>query len=76
MSALLEADTLVVSQKAKLIELTNQYDIHGADGAELGYLQQEGQSRRRKLVRFVSDIDQFMTHRFRSTTRRTRRCSN
>ena len=63
MSALLVADTLVVSQKAKLVELTNQYDIHGADGAELGYLQQKGQSRCRMRARFVSEIDQFMTHR-------------
>jgi uncharacterized protein YxjI len=63
MTALLEANTLVVSQKAKLIELTNQYEIHGSDGAELGYVQQEGQSRLRKVARFVSSVDQFLTHR-------------
>ena len=63
MTALLEADTLVVSQKAKLIELTNQYEIHDVDGAALGYLEQEGQSRLRKVARFVSTIDQFLTHR-------------
>ena len=63
MTALLEANTLVVSQKAKLIELTNQYEIHGSDGAELGYVQQEGQSRLRKVARFMSSVDQFLTHR-------------
>jgi uncharacterized protein YxjI len=63
MAALLLADTLVVSQKAKLIELTNQYEIHGADGAALGYLQQEGQSTLRKVVRFMSTVDQYLTHR-------------
>jgi uncharacterized protein YxjI len=63
MTDLLSADKLVVSQKAKLIELTNQYLIHGADGAELGYVQQEGQSKLRKVVRFVTDVDQFLTHR-------------
>ncbi|HSK96885.1 MAG TPA: phospholipid scramblase-related protein [Euzebyales bacterium] len=63
MAALLEADTLVVSQKAKLIELTNQYEIHSADGARLGYVEQEGQSRLRKLARFASTVDQFLTHR-------------
>lgn len=63
MTALLEANTLVMSQKAKLIELTNQYEIHGSDGAELGYVQQEGQSRLRKVARFVSSVDQFLTHR-------------
>jgi uncharacterized protein YxjI len=63
MAALLEADTLVVSQKAKLIELTNQYGIHDSDGAELGYLEQEGQSGLRKVLRFVTTVDQFLTHR-------------
>jgi uncharacterized protein YxjI len=63
MTALLEASTLVVSQKAKLVELTNQYEIHGSDGAELGYVQQEGQSRLRKVARFMSSVDQFLTHR-------------
>jgi uncharacterized protein YxjI len=63
MTALLEADTLVVSQKAKLIELTNQYEIHDVDGAALGYLEQEGQSGMRKAMRFLSTIDQFLTHR-------------
>ena len=53
----------MVSQKAKLIELTNQYEIHGSDGAELGYVQQEGQSRLRKVARFMSSVDQFLTHR-------------
>jgi uncharacterized protein YxjI len=63
MTALLEAGTLVVSQKPKLIELTNQYEIRGSDGAEVGYVQQEGQSGFRKVVRFMSSIDQFLTHR-------------
>lgn len=63
MAALLDADTLVVSQKAKLIELTNQYEIHGSDGAGLGYLEQEGQSGLRKVLRFVTTVDQFLTHR-------------
>jgi uncharacterized protein YxjI len=63
MTDVLTADRLVVSQRAKLIELTNQYLIHGADRGVLGSIQQEGQSRLRKAVRFVSDIDQFLTHR-------------
>jgi hypothetical protein len=63
MSDLLRADKLIVSQRAKLVELTNQYLIHGADGKALGYIEQERQSRLRKFARFVSDIDQFLTHR-------------
>ena len=36
MAALLTADTLVVSQRAKLVELTNQYEITDRHGAALG----------------------------------------
>lgn len=63
MTALLGADTLVVSQKAKLVELTNQYEIHDAEGATLGYVEQEDQRRSRKVLRFVTAVDQFLTHR-------------
>jgi uncharacterized protein YxjI len=63
MTELLTADKLVVSQKAKLIELTNQYEIRDAGGAQLGFIQQEGQSKLRKFARFVTDVDQFLTHR-------------
>jgi len=62
MAALLGANTLVVSQRAKLVELTNQYDIHDAQGGELGSIHQENQSGRRKAVRFVAGVDQFLTH--------------
>ena len=51
MTSLLTADRLIVSQKAKLIELTNQYVIRDPDGGELGYVQQEGQSKLRKVAR-------------------------
>ena len=63
MSNLLELDRLVISQKAKLIELTNQYRIQDEDGNDVGYIQQEGQSKFRKALRFVTDFDQFLTHR-------------
>jgi uncharacterized protein YxjI len=63
MAQLLAADRLVISQKAKLIELTNQYDIRDADGGELGYVQEEGQSKLKKVLRFASNVDQFLTHR-------------
>jgi uncharacterized protein YxjI len=63
MADLLTAPQLVVSQRAKLIELTNQYEIRDAEGGALGYVQQEGQSGARKVLRFVTDVDQFLTHR-------------
>jgi uncharacterized protein YxjI len=59
---LLDHDLIVINQKAKLIELTNEYAIRDADGADLGIIRQEGQSTMKKLARFVSSLDQFMTH--------------
>jgi uncharacterized protein YxjI len=63
MSNPLELDRLVISQKAKLIELTNQYTIQDEDGNNVGFIQQEGQSKLRKVLRFVTNVDQFLTHR-------------
>ncbi|MDP2624247.1 MAG: phospholipid scramblase-related protein [Actinomycetota bacterium] len=60
---LLEHDRIVINQKAKLIELTNEYLIRDTDGNEVGVIRQEGQSTLKKLARFVSSVDQFMTHK-------------
>ena len=62
MPDLLTAPRLVINQKAKLVELTNQYKIRDPDGTELGYVEQEGQSTARKVLRFVTKVDQFLTH--------------
>lgn len=62
MPSLLEAPRLLVNQKPKLVELTNQYLIRDPEGNELGRVQQEGQSKLKKVMRFVSDVDQFLTH--------------
>jgi uncharacterized protein YxjI len=63
MTGLLERDVLVISQKAKIIEMTNEYRILDPDGQEVGSIRQEGQSKAKKLLRFVTDVDQFLTHR-------------
>ncbi len=63
MSDLLNRDVLVVNQKAKLIELTNEYKILDQEGGEIGVIRQEGQSTARKVLRFVSKLDQFLTHK-------------
>lgn len=60
---LLVSDRLIVNQKAKIVEVTNQYLIRDDQGEELGYMQQEGQSTFRKVLRFATDVDQFLTHR-------------
>ena len=37
--------------------------IRDEEGRDIGYFRQEGQSKLKKVVRFVSSFDQFMTHR-------------
>ncbi|MEB8339758.1 phospholipid scramblase-related protein [Streptomyces endophyticus] len=54
---------LVVNQKAKLIELTNEYSVMDQHGNQLGSVVQVGQSAMKKALRFVASVDQFMTHR-------------
>jgi len=51
---------LVVNQKAKLIELNNEYAIFDAEGRKIGAVEQVGQSSARKALRLVSNLDQFM----------------
>lgn len=52
---------LVVNQKAKLIELNNQYSIYDQQGQQIAAVEQVGQSAFRKLIRFLGSIDQFFT---------------
>lgn len=54
---------LVVNQKAKLIELTNEYSVMDQAGNMLGTVVQVGQSTLKKVARFVASVDQFMTHK-------------
>ncbi|GAA2730377.1 phospholipid scramblase-related protein [Streptomyces nogalater] len=54
---------LVVNQKAKLIELTNEYKVMDQGGREIGSVTQVGQGVLRKILRFVSSLDQFLTHK-------------
>ncbi|MGQ5633931.1 MULTISPECIES: phospholipid scramblase-related protein [unclassified Streptomyces] len=54
---------LVVNQKAKLIELTNEYKVMDQHGREIGSVTEVGQSALKKILRFVSSLDQFMTHK-------------
>jgi hypothetical protein len=54
---------LVVNQKAKLIELTNEYKVMDQQGNPLGSVVQVGQSTLKKALRFFASLDQFMTHK-------------
>jgi uncharacterized protein YxjI len=54
---------LVVNQKAKIIELNNQYGVFNQQGQQIAAVNQVGQSKAKKVLRLVSNLDQFMTHR-------------
>ncbi|SEG89922.1 Protein of unknown function [Actinacidiphila yanglinensis] len=54
---------LVVNQKAKLIELVNEYSVFDQNGRTLGSVVEIGQSTAKKVLRFVSSVDQFLTHK-------------
>jgi len=61
--SLFEQPVLVVSQKTKLIELTNEYAVYDGSGQQIGAVVEIGQSSLKKALRFVSNFDQFLTHR-------------
>ncbi|HVX16707.1 MAG TPA: phospholipid scramblase-related protein [Acidimicrobiales bacterium] len=53
---------LVVNQKAKLFELTNEYGIFDQHGTQIGAVREVGQSAARKVLRAVSSVDMFLSH--------------
>lgn len=55
---------LVVNQKAKLIEITAEFKVFDQHGTQIGSVAQVGQSTLKKVARFVSSLDQFMTHTY------------
>jgi len=61
--SLFEQPVLVVSQKTKLIELTNEYAVYDGSGQQIGAVVEIGQTSLKKALRFVSNFDQFLTHR-------------
>lgn len=54
---------LVVNQKAKLIEVSNEYGVFDQHGNTIGAVVQVGQSTAKKVLRVVSSLDQYMTHK-------------
>ncbi|THA67109.1 DUF2510 domain-containing protein [Streptomyces sp. A0958] len=61
--SLFNQQVLVVNQKAKLIELTNEYSVFDQHGATIGSVVEVGQGAMRKVLRFLTSIDQYLTHR-------------
>ncbi len=54
---------LVVNQKAKLIEITNEYAVYDQHGQQIAAVRQVGQTTAKKVVRALTSYDQFMTHK-------------
>lgn len=54
---------LVVNQKAKVIEVNNEYAIYNQHGHQVGAVRQVGQSVAKKAIRLLGSYDQFMTHK-------------
>ena len=63
MSDLLTRDVLVINQKPKFVEMTNEYRILDEQGNDIGVIRQEGQSKVKKAFRLLTSVDQFLTHR-------------
>jgi uncharacterized protein YxjI len=63
MSDLLSHDVLVISQKAKIIEMTDEYRVFDDAGIEIGTIRELEQSTTKKAVRLFSGVDQFLTHK-------------
>lgn len=61
--SLLAAPVLVVSQRAKVLELTAEYDVRDGDGRPLGTVVQVGETGPSKALRFLSDAGRFLTSR-------------
>lgn len=54
---------LVVNQKARLIEVNNEYAILDQNGDQIGAVRQVGQSAAKKVLRVLTSVDQYMTHK-------------
>ena len=54
---------LVVNQKAKLIELKNQFGVFDQQGRQIAAVNEIGQSTAKKAMRLVSNLDQYFTHK-------------
>lgn len=61
--SLFTENVLVVNQKAKLIEINQEFAVFDQNGKQIGAVRQVGQSTAKKVLRFVADVDQFLTHK-------------
>jgi uncharacterized protein YxjI len=55
---------LVVNQRAKLIEMANEFGVFDQHGNRIGGVVEVGQSTLKKAIRLLTNYDQFLTHKF------------
>ena len=55
---------LVVNQRAKLVETTNEFGVFDQHGRRLGAVVEVGQNLFRKTLRLLTNYDQYLSHRF------------
>lgn len=60
---MLTEDVLVISQRAKLIETMDEYEVFDGAGATIGVIRELEQSMTVRAIRLFSDVDQFLTHK-------------
>ena len=63
MSDLFSHDVLVISQKAKVIEMTDEYRVFDDAGNQIGTIREVEQSTTKKAVRLFSGVDQYLTRK-------------
>ena len=61
--SIFDEPVLVVNQKAKLIEINNEYAIYDQNARQIGSVREVGQSNIKKAARFLTSLDQYMTHK-------------
>jgi uncharacterized protein YxjI len=61
--SILTEPILIVNQKAKLIEINNEYAIFNQHAQQIGAIREVGQSAAKKAVRLLTKYDQFLTHK-------------
>src|SRR3954464_11453603 len=54
---------LVVNQKAKIIEVNNEYAIYDQNAKQIAAVREVGQSGLKKAVRLLTSYDQYLTHK-------------
>jgi uncharacterized protein YxjI len=59
--SIFDQSVLVVNQKAKIIEVNNEYAIFDENGTQIGAVRQVGQSKAKKVLRVLTSVDQFLT---------------